>query len=401
MNKIWLVIKHEYLKHVRKRRFILAILSLPIFIIFMIGIGFISGISQYNSAPVGFIDHSKLLSGATEYNAKPPISFLKPIVFKAFSDENDAKIALNQNEIQAYYVLEEDYFQTQKIQVVANKKPDSDVNKAFLTFLETSVLKDVPAKISSRIIEGASFEFKSTKENKQTNEDNILDFILPFISGFLFIMAVNISGSYLLQAVVEEKENRTMEIMVTSTSPTQLMTGKIIGNLSVGLTQLIVWILFGILGIAILFQLFPDLQKTHIDLSFLILTIAVFLPAFVMISAMMATLGATMTEEREAQQMAGIFSLPMVIPFWFIQVLMEKPNSPLSIFLSIFPFTAPISLPVRATFANIPLWQILLTILILILLTIASLWLAGKSFRLGMLRYGKKLSLKEIFTQRP
>jgi ABC-2 type transport system permease protein len=120
-----------------------------------------------------------------------------------------------------------------------------------------------------------------------------------------------------------------------------------------------------------------------------------------MIAAMMAALGATTTETREAQQIAGIFTIPMVLPYWFIQVLMEKPNSPLSIFFSLFPFTAPVSLPMRAAFSTIPVWQVVITISLLILFAIAALWFAGKAFRLGMLRYGKKLSLKEIFTQRP
>jgi len=179
------------------------------------------------------------------------------------------------------------------------------------------------------------------------------------------------------------------------------MTAKVIGNLSVGLTQLIVWILVGMIGFVSILRIYPTLQTSQIDFSFLILMILVFLPAFVMIAAMMAALGATTTESREAQQFAGLFTIPMVLPFWFIQVLMEKPNSILSIFLSIFPFTAPISLPVRAAFSTIPTWQIIITIALLISFAIAALWLAGKAFRLGMLRYGKKLTIKEIFTQRP
>jgi ABC-2 type transport system permease protein len=401
MNKTWLVIKHEYLKHVKKKRFILAILSLPLFILLMVAIGFLSVIFQYDSTPVGYIDRSGILENSIDYKAEAPIGFLKPIDFILYTDESEAKLALNDNNIQAYYVVDENFNETREIKVIANEAPDSSVNSEFYTFFKINVLKDLPKEISERLIEGANFEVKSTEEQKSANEDNVLVFLLPFLAGFLFIMAVNISAGYLLQAVVEEKENRTMEIMVTSISPTQLMTAKVIGNLSVGLTQLVVWILFGIIGIFSLFRLFPDLQSTKIDFSFLLLTIMVFLPAFVMIAAMMAALGATTTETREAQQIAGIFTIPMVLPYWFMQVLMEKPNSPLSIFFSLFPFTAPISLPMRAAFSFVPTWQIIITITLLILFAIGALWLAGRAFRLGMLRYGKKLSLKEIFTRRP
>jgi len=400
MNKTWLVIKHEYLKHVKKKRFILAILSLPFFVLLMVAIGYLSVVFQYNDAPVGYIDRSGLMDNSIVYQADAPLGFMNPIEFIRYKDETEAESALNNETIQAFYIVDKNFIEAREIKVVANKAPDSGVNSEFFTFFKLNLLKDLPGEISDRIMEGADFEIKSTGDQKTTDKDNILVFILPFLAGFLFIMAVNISAGYLLQAVVEEKENRTMEIMVTSISPTQLMTAKVIGNLSVGLTQLVVWIIFGIIGIFSLFRLFPNLQSSNIDYSFLLLTILVFIPAFVMIAAMMAALGATTTETREAQQIAGIFTIPMVAPYWFMQVLMEKPNSPLSIFFSLFPFTAPVSLPMRAAFSNIPAWQIAITITLLILFAIAALWFAGKAFRLGMLRYGKKLSLKEIFTQR-
>lgn len=400
MNKIWLVIKHEYLKHIKKKRFILALLSLPLFILFMVAVGFLSVFFQFDDTPIGYIDESNLLRNPIQYEAEPPIFLLKPMKILPFTDREIADQELNQGNIQAYYILREDFLETGVITVVANQSPDSNINEEFLTFFRLNILKEYPEALTNRIMEGANFDVRSLDGDRSSSDQNILEFILPFLVGVLFIMAINISGGYLLQAVVEEKENRTMEIMVTSVSPTQLMAGKVIGNLSVGLTQLIVWIIFGLVGISIIYRMYPDLQPSQIDASYLLMLILVFLPAFIMVAAMMATLGATTTSAQEAQQIAGIFSLPMVIPFWFLQVLMEKPNSLLSIFLSLFPFTAPISLPVRAAFSNIPVWQIILTVAILILSAIASLWIAGRSFRMGMLRYGKKLSLKEIFLKR-
>ncbi len=400
MNKTWIVIKHEYMKHVRKKRFILAVLSLPLFVLLMVAIGFLTVIFQYNDTPIGYIDQSGLLDKSIQYQAEAPIKFMKPIDFIHFKNESEAETALNNNDIQAYYVLDNDFIKTREIKVFANKAPGSDLNGEFLTFFKLNVFNDLPEGLSNRLIKGASFEIITNTGEKSANENNILNFLLPFLAGFLFIMAINISAGYLLQAVVEEKENRTMEIMVTSLSPTQLMTAKVIGNLSVGLTQLVVWIIFGILGIAALFRLFPDLQSTKIDFSFLLLTTLVFIPAFIMIASMMAALGATTTETREAQQIAGIFTLPMVLPYWFMGVIIDNPNSPLSIFFSLFPFTAPVVMPLRAAFSNIPFWQIGLTILLLFLFAIIALWIAGRAFRLGMLRYGKKLTLKEILTQR-
>jgi len=400
MNKIWLVIKHEYFKHVKKKRFILAILSLPFFILLMVGVGFLSVVIQFDNTPIAYVDNTGILDNPIDYEFEAPLWFMNPMELQSFNDLESATKELEDGKLQAVYLLEDNFIESNTISVYANEIPDSSVNSDFYDYLRANLLKNTDASIVNRISEGAKFEVRSTEDERNTGDENILGIMLPFLSGFLFIMAINISGGYLLQAVVEEKENRTMEILVTSISPNQLMTAKVIGNLSVGLTQLVVWIIFGLLGFLAILRIFPDLNTGQIDVGFLLITVAVFIPAFVMIAAMMAALGATTTETREAQQIAGLFTLPMVIPFWFLQVLMEKPNSLISIIMSIFPFTAPVSLPIRAAFSNIPVWQTVLTVLLLVLFAIAALWLAGRSFRLGMLRYGKKLSLKEILSKR-
>ena len=134
-----------------------------------------------------------------------------------------------------------------------------------------------------------------------------------------------------------------------------------------------------------------------IDIKYILLLVGTLLPAFVMISAAMGAIGATATESQEAQQMAGFFTLPIVIPFWFVSQIMFKPNGPIAVGMSMFPLTAPIALPLRAGFTDVPWWQITITIGTLICLAVFSLWLAGKVFQIGMLRYGKKVSFKEAF----
>ena len=188
-------------------------------------------------------------------------------------------------------------------------------------------MKNTNPEISNRVISGARFETRATESTRNLSSENILNYILPFLAGFMLTLAINISGGYLLQVVVEEKENRTMEIIVTSVSPTQLMTGKVLGNLSVGLTQLVVWS-GRLVHLEREFQMRsnPQLQNTQIDTTFLIIMVFTFLPAFVMIAAMMAALGATATETREAQQIAGIFTIPIAIPFWFAGILIENPK---------------------------------------------------------------------------
>jgi ABC-2 type transport system permease protein len=223
-----------------------------------------------------------------------------------------------------------------------------------------------------------------------------LQMLLPIVAGILFVMVINTSGGYLLQAVVEEKENRTIEIVITSVSPGQLMAGKIMGNLSVGLTQLLIWLLFPVLGFLVLRRFSPLVQGLYLDPEYVWLLLLTLIPAFILIAALMATIGATATEAREAQQIAGLFTLPVVAPFWFFVPLMTDPHGTLALALSLFPLTAPVSLPLRAAFTVVPLWQSALSISLLILSAAMALWLAGRAFRSGMLHYGKRLSWREL-----
>ena len=190
-----------------------------------------------------------------------------------------------------------------------------------------------------------------------------------------------------------------MEILVTSVSPNQLMAGKIMGNLSVGLTQLVIWIIFTLIAINILPKFIPMGEPPQIPASYILLLVVTFLPAFVMICALMAAVGATVTEASEGQQVMGIFTLPLYLPYMLIGVLMENPNSPLAVGLSLFPLTAPMTISIRAGFAVVPAWQLVLSVGILVASAAGALWFAGRAFRLGMLRYGQRLRWKEVFSQ--
>ena len=114
-------------------------------------------------------------------------------------------------------------------------------------------------------------------------------------------------------------------------------------------------------------------------------------------AALMAMAGATTTDSREAQQVAGLFTLPVMVPYFLLETLMSSPNSPLAVGLSLFPLTAPISLSMRAAFTEIPSWQLIVSFSLLILCAIGALWVSSRAFRLGMLRYGKRLPWRVIF----
>lgn len=398
MKKIWLILRNEYLRHARKKSFLFGILSMPFFIGLMAMVGFVSVWMEYNDAPIGYVDPNQDITNPLQVPVKEK-KLLKPANVIRFENETDARTALQNEEIQAFFVLSDNYMASGEAAMVSTSETGSNAESDFGDFLAYNLVKDKPPQLAERLIDGSNLIIRSLDGSREMAVDDWMSIIMPILAGVLFIIAVNTSGNYLLQAVVEEKENRTMEIIVTSVSPGQLMAGKVIGNLLLGLTQLTTWILFAVLAIKIFPSIIPIDQIPRIDTSNLVLIIATFFPAFVMVAAAMGAVGATATEAREAQQITGWFTIPILIPLWFANTIMMNPNGPISVAMSLIPVTAPIALPMRAVFTTIPAWQIILAITLLYILAVFALWLSGRIFRLGMLRYGKRVRFREAFSQ--
>jgi len=396
MNKFWLICKYEYLRHVRRRRFLFALMSLPLMILLMIGAGFLAVWAEYDNRPIGYVDETGTLAQARQVTPEPGEWFPDPPM-RAFADETTARAALDNKETQGYYVLQAQYLNDGSARFVTIGQAKSATESAFKRFLRYNLVNGQPAAVAQRLVQGPVLEIRSLGGTRTMGENVLFSLLFPMVIGILFLLVINTSGSYLVGALVEEKENRTIEIMVTSVSADQMMAGKVVGNLAVGLTELLVWIAFGLVTLAFLRANPAQMGTFNLDSGYLFLAFFTLLPAFVMVAGLMAAAGATASDTREAQQIAGMFTLPVVVPFYLIVPLMESPNSPLSVGLSIFPLTAPISLTMRAAFTDVPAWQIGISLGLLVVCAVGAIWVAGRVFRLGMLRYGKRITLREIF----
>ena len=397
MTKFWRIARHEYSRHVFRKRFIFALLSMPIFLGAMAVLVILVIWMESNPTPIGYIDHSGLLSAPLPQPAVKWPERMVPML--AYTDEAGARADLEAGKIQAYFILPVDYLTSGQAQEYYLKEPKSSAVEQFDAFLRVNLLASQPKDIADRILDGNQIVYQSSDSSRQFSQDRIVNAIMPFVSGILFIIAMTTSSGYLMQAVVEEKENRTMEIMVTSVSPGQLMSGKIIADIAAGLTQLVVWGIFLVLILMAGKSYIPVLSGISFPARTILLLLAIMLPAFVMISSLMAAVGATVTEATEGQQMMALFTLPIWLPYILIALFIENPNSPLSIALSLFPLTAPMTLALRLGFSNIPSWQLITSIFILLISAWGAIWLAGRAFRLGMLRYGQRLRWKELFSQ--
>jgi ABC-2 type transport system permease protein len=395
MRKVWSVLKFEYTRHVFRKRFLISVFSLPILIGIMALVVFVMVRPYFNYRPVGYVDESGLLNDPGLLVGDDFQDSSVELI--SFNNEGEARHALNAGSIQAYYVLDPDYIESREAKLVSLDEPSGVATREFGRFVRINLLRDYPSEVAQRVIEGSQLVLRSIDGSRQLVQGEWLGFLLPFLIGFFFLISVFATSGYLLQAVVEEKENQTMEMLVSAISPVQLMTGKILGIIGVGLTQLLVWgalVLLLLLLISLSFDFSPWIA---ISLEYLALALVFFIPAFVLISSLMVAVGATLTDAQEAQQVTSFFTLPLFLPFWFAFQIINHPDGLVAVSLSLFPFTAPIAMAIRTGFADVPQWQIALSLGLLVICAVFAVWLAGRAFRLGMLRYGQRVPWREFF----
>lgn len=390
MRNFLIILKGEYRKRVMKRSFLLGVLGLPLLIIALIGIILLVTLTGMSEKPLGYVDHSGLIhsQAAQQQTASSQIKIIP------FANETEAQQALERKEIQAYYVIPADYLKTQQLDRYDwDKDLGQPIQRDFADFLRLNLVAGQPQAVQTRLVEGANLTVRSMDGAREIDSNSALGFIIPVVAGFLFMIVVMTSASYLLQVVTDEKENRTMEILVTSVSPEQLIGGKAAGLLAVALTQIGIWAVILIAGIFIGSKYWEPLQNVRIPLDFLLVILLFFLPAFALVGGIMTAIGSMVTELNQGQQVAGLLNLLFILPFFFIAIVMTNPNSPLLVVLTLFPTTSFLTVSMRWGISAIPLWQLAAGWLITTLSAGLSVWAAARIFRLGMLRYGQRLSL--------
>jgi ABC-2 type transport system permease protein len=398
MLKLLRVALHEYKRHVFTKRFLMGVFSIPLIGLVMVGLVFVLLSMEDDTTPVGYVDVSGLL--ADPLPGPEPEKPYKPVPFLPFATEADARSALEAGRIQGYYLLPADYPSTGALTVVYDDKISRPARQQFYDFLAVNLTRRLDPAIANRLLEGSEIIVLSPDGSRVASEQTIFNFILPVLLGVAFIIAMFTTGGYLMQAVTEEKENRTIEVILTSVSPGQFMAGKIIGDIAVGLTQILTWVLFGVLIVLLGRGSLAFLRSVQIAPQTIWLAVLVVLPSFVTLSALTAAIGASVTEAREGQQIISLVTLPVWIPYMLMFPLMTNPNSPLAVTLSLLPLTAPLAILIRDGMTLLPAWQIAASAAVQVAAAVASLWLAGRVFRLGMLRYGKRVRLGEVFNRR-
>lgn len=395
MRNFWLMAKHEYRKMVGKRSFLLGTLSIPLIMIVAIGLTIFIIERGEDSRPVGYVDHAGILSTAVSPNEG---ANRNRVELRAYPDEDAAQQALAAGEIQAFYVLPADYLQTRSVQLFYWKdSPSSRVRMSLSDFIRANLAATEPADRRALLLEGPNLIVRSADSGREIDSSNPINFVLPFVAAFLFVFVVMGSAGYLLQVVTDEKENRTMEVMITSMTPLQLIGGKALGLMAVSLTQLLIWLVIGAVLVVIGANYIPILAGINIPWTLLVIIAAFFLPSYALVAGMMTAIGGAVTELQQGQQISGILNLLFTAPFFFIVLYMEQPNSPILVGLTLFPTTAFFSVMIRWAVNVVPMWQVVASWLILVATAVLSIIASARIFRVGMLRYGQPLRLSGVW----
>jgi ABC-2 type transport system permease protein len=400
-RKWWTVAAHEFGVHIRRKGFLLATLGVPLGFALMFGLIALFAIRGDTSKGLGYVDQSGITSAQPDRvvitdTLTPDVTIIR------YADEAAARADASAGSIDGYIVIPADYLASGALRGVAADDLSSLDKGAFADFLSRSLVAGQPPSgspaASQRLIEPVT-EIRSrtlASSREVTEGQGVLLFFTPYLFGLLFFIGIFSSSSYLMTALVEEKENRVMEILATSLKPFSLMAGKVVGLGMLGLLQITVWLSVAIGGFLVAQSRFPVMAALRLPTEVLVIAVLMFVPAYLLVAASLSTIGAAVAAVQEGQQLSGVVSLLMISPVWFLPVIIKDPNGPLAVITSIFPFTAPIVMMQRVALTEVPIWQLGLAFVVLIGSAVGMMWVAGKVMRFGMLRYGKRLSLRDL-----
>ncbi len=437
MKNILLIIQREYLTRVKKKSFIVMTILAPLLMMAMYGVIIWAAISGTEQKAIAVVDDSGLFRNKIGNTDEYLFDYL---------DQNldEAKSKFKESGKDALVYIPEDVMENPKSVLIFAER---GVPLELKSKVESSIAREIEniklteAGITRSVLEDAKVNINSEtislSEGQEKKSSSAAATIIGFVCAFLIYISVFIYGAQVMRGVMEEKTSRIVEVIISSVKPFQLMIGKIVGVALVGLTQFSLWIvltlgLFSVAGQFVEGQLskastmnmaqtqnlppeiaaqmaqnqggglpsdiLPDIVNaagtlpiTTIIISFLLY----FLGGYLLYSALFGAVGSAVDAETDTQQFILPITIPIIAAFIIAQFVMRDPSGPLAFWASMIPFTSPIIMMVRIPF-GVPVWQIALSISLLIGGFVFTTWLAARIYRVGILMYGKKVTWKEL-----
>lgn len=423
MNKIWIIVKREYLTRVRKKSFLIITLLVPVFFVAMLLIPILM-MQAGDDEKVAVIDDSKVFEGKLADDGGVHYKFV------------DAKVDTLKNTY-----LSHGYTGLLHIPAMDINRPGSIVyySKGQMNvMLKSNMERRLESVLEDKRMEVAGID-KEKVESIRADIDIVnlagkdekkgsagLAYAVGYGAAFLVYIILLVFGTTVMRGVMEEKMNRVAEVMISSVKPFQLMMGKITGIAGVGLTQFLIWIvlivgLYTLLGLmvgadtmnaaaaqnagnnAAMVDAMNKVNFVVEGVSWpLIITcfLFYFLGGYLFYAALFAAVGSLVNEDpNDAQSLTFPITLPVIISIFIMFAAVRNPNGQLAIWGSIIPFSSPVVMMARIPYGvpgTVPYWQLGLSVVCLVAGFMGTTWLAAKIYRTGILLYGKKVTLKEV-----
>ena len=430
MKNLKLIISREYLTRVKKKSFIITTLITPLAIgLFIFVLGFILNYSSGEDKTIAVVDHSGIFNKPADLARSGSTSF--ELTDASVEELKENFESTGYDAILYIPEIKNVYAQTHTIFYYSEKSPTLDLEMALTNRVKNKIRN---FKIKELNLDKKELDALETSvdidpepiidgEKDQSKHTNVVAAAIGGFMGFIMYLAVFIYGMMVMRSVMEEKTNRIVEVMISTVKPFELMLGKIIGVGGVGLTQLAIWaVLIPIIQIVAsafwgvdtsdLTSLDPSIDQEEImsDFSMIMAEIAnqnwwsiiplflfYFLGGYLLYASLFAAVGSAIGDDMtEGQALTIPITIPVAIAFYIMITAVQSPNSNLAIFSSIFPLFSPIVMPARLAFEP-PIWQLLVSIVVLIGTCIFFTWVAGRIYRIGILMYGKKAGFKDLF----
>lgn len=405
-----IVFGHELRKQIGGKGFLIATLAIPVLLVLIwIAIPVIRGFAdgddadaagsaagtQANeadhdaaSAPVGIVVQARGLT--VDFSPYPE--------FRVYAEPSAGLADVKTGEISELFVILPDYVANGRVEHYYTEEADDSPQRLRL-ILRDALLGETPSPAHrQRALDRPQFQRFTVTADGEVSAESGLAVAVSFLIGQGFAIALIISliayGTILLQTVSEEKENRMVEVLLTSAAPLAVMTGKVLALGLAGLLQMSVWIAAVVLIVPRFAGVLPDVGGIPIDFGFLLLVLAFFLAGYAIAAALLAAIGAATTSTTEAGPLSALVIIPLAAPFYAMPLFLNSPEHWLPRLLSFVPVTAATSMLLRLATSRVAASEVALSLGLMLVTAALLLWLASRIFRAGLLLYGQRMSLR-------
>lgn len=414
MDKVLAIIKREYVTRIRSKGFIIGTLVSPLLMVLLLAIPMLiarsSGDGQFRLVVLDQTGEAELITRLDnlllEDNAKSDRYTVTYEVVVPGERIEDRQPELNRRieagEINGYIVLPRGVFELDAIDFHARNVSDFGNRGRIRDALHTAITEQrfVKAGIDPSLVKRLSRDIDINIINPRGQSEKGQTFFLAYALMMILYVTILVYGLAVLRGVVEEKQSRIVEILLSSVQPFQLMLGKLVGIGLVGLTQYVIWAVSAIVlsGLAAARTFGGDsFEMPHISAALMVFFVIYFVLGYFLFATLYATVGAIVSNEEDGQQMQTPVTMSIVMSVVLSTVILRNPNGMLATVLSLVPFFSPVLMFMRISLETPPAWQIALSIVLLIGTILGMVWVAARIYRIGVLMYGKRPSLPEVY----